>query len=442
MTVGRTSQSNRARLPRLPCILCVLSLLTVGNPARAALEAVDVPSVKGSPRMVLAHRETADATLVIRFGVGSVDDGQTPGLTRLAQQALVLSTQDAEELQRELYASASDLTVGTSVREATFTLHARKEDFGGLAARVLRSVLKPRLLPKRFDLAKAAVAADQEGGDPHDQLVSFVAGSVLLLERAEGGGDFNSALYGDEEMLQQLTFKDVSQHLGRHFLPAGATITATGAFDETALRAVVKDIRGGKAARPLRRPDLSGRLPLTYDKPSRMEQHVRVQLVSTATPQDVAAVHLLTRMLTEHVMWALRRKGLAYGVDGTALIHEWMDAVTLWIPVTGAQDVDVPALLDGLTADVRDGTLPEERYTHFRTVTLEHLRAADQDSAALATLLATGQTHTRWATPEVVAALESMTYAQFQERVKPWLQDKSSIRYVFGRRTQMQGSTR
>ncbi|HEY6098193.1 MAG TPA: hypothetical protein VIW03_02105, partial [Anaeromyxobacter sp.] len=73
--------------------LALLAALGVGAAAAGPFSVEPVRLAAGRPQLVLAPRDGERAALLVRFRAGAVDDGRTPGLTRIAQHVLVEANQ-------------------------------------------------------------------------------------------------------------------------------------------------------------------------------------------------------------------------------------------------------------------------------------------------------------------------------------------------------------
>lgn len=424
--------------------LLVLCACLLSVPAWAGWNVETVQVSPKHPRVRLAPRPTPTATLVIRFPVGSVDDGLAPGLTRLAQRVLLHanSTEDTRRFHQDLYAAGATLETITQVRECGFELTASKEAFPDLAARLLRLVLAPKPLVKELAVARTMAMNDQVDDASNAHLIGFLAGKIMVMESGEDGGDFNAPVYGDPEMLRQITFPDVKKHLLAKFGPMNATVLATGGFEKEPLLAALAPLSGGKRTKALPRADLQGRLPLTYDLPYNREMHLRVFVMKLVDDTSVAAAHVLAGVLNEHIMWKLRRMGITYSTGTLPVVQEWMDGMVILIPISGGQDLQTDKIIQDAVKEIQEGKLPDGFYLRERAATLASLAAAERDSVSLASLLATDNGRREWINQTVVDRIGTLDQATFQATVGPWLEEKSTISFIFGRRNQVQGGVK
>ncbi|MEW5851361.1 MAG: insulinase family protein [Myxococcota bacterium] len=395
------------------------------------------------PRVILAHRATPDATLSIIFNAGSLDDGVASGITRLSQHMLLEAnaTADCRQFHQDVYESAATLSVETTTRTASFTLTGDREHFPALAQRLLRLVLSPKLVAKGLGRAKRLTLNDELVGGSMNDLLRFIAASVIL-EGAEDGADYASSPYGDPLVVRDLTLADVTKHVAKRFSPANATVIATGAFDRELIEGTVATLSGGKARGAFKRSNIKPMLPMRFDKMMRRELHMQVQLMELETPRQVAAARILAPLLNDHIMWRLREQGITYSTMTFPAVQEWLDFVVMVVPVANAQDVRVDKMLADWLGKIREGSLDDAEYDASRSWAISEMHRADGESAALAGELTVGLGRVRWFEPAVEAELRTLTKAQFLETVKPWLEPNSSITFVFGRRDASPGSNR
>ena len=387
------------------------------------------------PRLVLAPRDAADATIVVVFDTGSIDDRLTSGVTRVTQHALLHANlaDDCLSFQREVFGAGGNLQVQTEVREASFVLTVPRADFPTLAPRFLKLLLSPKLDKKGFERAVRLTLNDELESGGMGDLFSFIASSVILVEGGEGGGDYNTPPYGEPETVRTLNFKDVQRQVAERFAPANATVVVTGGFAPKTVGPWLAKVSGGKARRSSTRPDIEGFLPMRFDRWSPRELHLRAQVVTLSSPRRVAAAHVLPLVLNDATFTTLRPKGLTYTPMAAPVVKPWLDFSLLVVPVANAEDVAVEPILDDLVGAIRDGKLTDAEYESHRAFALAEIRRADRDSALLAEALATGTGRVEWHTPEMVAALRAMTKEDFLATVKPWLDKTATIKFRFGK---------
>ena len=100
----------------LPALLAAVVLIAPGEEPFRYLEE---PAAAGRPRVLLAPRRDPEATMVVTYAVGSVDDGSTSGITRLAQRAVLEANRRAnhEALVTALHRAGASLRSRRAQRE-------------------------------------------------------------------------------------------------------------------------------------------------------------------------------------------------------------------------------------------------------------------------------------------------------------------------------------
>lgn len=401
-------------------VACALTLASA-LPARAALGPAEVvPTGPGRPRLLLAPRAGEVAALRVTFAVGSVDDGTSPGLTRLSQYALLEANQRIApaELAREVWAADGRLEVATGQRTCAFTLVASRRDFSRLVHQILPALLAPRLDPSRLPAATERAVLDVAGGS--DDLVP-----VLTALAARDRAYRTHPPHGVRRVLESIDLADVAAHVQGHLTPANAEVVVTGAFDRAEVIRLVRSFRGGV---PTPGEPVALELPFRDRRRAQREVHLLAWPLPLATARDAAAARVLAALLEAELWRQVREAGFAYSFDVQLVRSSWLDALVVALPAHSAGQGDLGSMVRDLVERVRAGKLDDEALPRARTTALAALETVDGSPSALAAALAAGGT--RWHGPQVAAAVAALDRADLVAMVGPWLDPQRSM-YVY-----------
>ncbi len=403
--------------------LLIAGALICALPAAAAAE-FEIERFKDSaahPAIVLARRPGDEATLRISFLTGAVDDGDSSGLTRLAQNAILEANArgDADHLATALFAAHATLSVETGLRDCAFTLTAGKQDFERLATRVAEIVLAPRIRPNRFPRALERTLADVREPGRGGGFIHLLASTVVADYR------YQNRPYGDPGQLKSIRQAQVEAHLAGPMSSANATVVVTGAFDRDVLLRTLRRFRGG-VRRDVPRPVIQ--VPIRSRYSSEHEVHFLAYPLSLGSPRASAATRILAAFLEDRLLHRLRRLGIGYSVAVVPAHTPWIDLLLVAIPAHNPSAIDLSPHLDEATEHVRAGKLGEEAYARARSHVEQVLRRVDRSPLDLATELGGG---IDWYGPAMVASLRAMKRQEFLEIAGPWLAPSNSIHIVF-----------
>jgi predicted Zn-dependent peptidase len=380
------------------------------GPTPPALEPVEeVPTGRGRPRILLAPRAGEVAVLRVTFDVGSMDDGSSPGLTRLAQYALLEANRQVspDELGREVWASGGRLEILTGQRTCAFVLVASRRDFGRLARRLLPALFAPRLDP---DLLPAAVArAVLDVGEDHDLL------TLLTGLGAEGRGWRTHPPHGRRAILESIELDEVSAHLARSFTPARAEVVVTGAFARSEVLPLLGRYRGGA-------PVALERLALDWGqerRPGAREYHLLAFPLRLPGAREAAAARVLAALIEDSLWRGLRGAGLAYSFDARVVHTRWLDALAVLVPAHASDGTDLGATIRGGIERIRAGRFADAELEQARDEVLADLAATDASPERLAEALAEGGTS--WQGPTVAEAVAALRRAELLTPAQEWL---------------------
>jgi len=399
------------------CLGLVMSL-SMGVPPRAAEFGFEaLPAGAGKPRLVLAPRPGATAVMLVTFAAGSFDDGQRPGLTRLAQHTLLEANErgDYGELLAEVFRSGGRLDMETGVHDAQFVLTADARDFGTLAPRVARMLLAPVIDRGRFPLARARAHQDERQLGKGATLLPFLAQVAFTDAR------YQTNPYGDSS-IQDVEADEVAVHLRSALTPANATIVLTGSFDRALMLRELARFAGG-AARPRERPELT--LPLSSMIPSGVEMRILGYPFAVRSPTEAAAVRILAELLQQRILERFRGEGIGYSPTVWPVHTTWLDVLLLVLPAHDAL-TDLSSAMREVVDEVAGDRLPEGLFERARGYAYESLRWIDRHPRELAAELTTP-----WYGKSTAEAARSMSRQELITTAAPWLSSKRAISVVF-----------
>lgn len=393
-----------------------------------------IPGKPGHPDVVLAPRAAPTATLVVRFRTGAYDDGQRYGLTRLSQHAVIDANPAlGDAWHRDLYAQAATLTLRTGVRQSLFILEAPAASFDALATRLLQALLKPKLGKAGFEKARRHTLDDEVASGGLDDMLSFVAGQLIITAVSAEGGDYRNPLYGDRASVAELSLRDVEKHVQRHFTPANATVVVAGSFSSPAVKKALASASGGTRRELERIPPLG--LPKEFERYALREVHLHAQLVDLDGAEQVAAARVLEALVWDRMMWRLRRRGVTYTPMTTLVLREWLDFLAIVVPVSNSRErgIRVEPLLRGYLQEIREGKVTDEEFFRNRDHAVHTLEEVDHEPTPLALALMEGAGRHELHSREVAEAARGLSRERFVELVKPWLADDHAVNFLFGR---------
>lgn len=352
---------------------------SAGAPAPFAIEEIKLG--KGRARLVVAERASERASLKVSFRVGSFDDGNDAGLTRLAQRSLLLANDrfDHVAFERALREGAGSLEVLTSAHEASFVLHAPSQTFDALAKQLIDGLLKPKPVPERFPVAVRATLQDElVAGDPRAWLHQ-----VLTMVMPSPG--YQTPPHGERSALLGITPGDLKARLKAAFTPANATVTAAGAFSLSKLRKTLRRHKGGKLRErlgPIRASNGEVMMPAFF------ETHVIGFPVALREPSDAALLAIAKERIASSLFFELRREGLTY--SSGAFVYQNMRGTWLQAWVTANPHRHHEAQLK--MTEVFDHLLSSEQigisFEQARAQAASRLRRNDREPTHLIHLIA------------------------------------------------------
>lgn len=401
--------------------LCLAGSAPAPAPAPAPAYSV-VPARAGRPAAVFAPRPGPRAALVVRFGVGSVDDatagGPVPGLGHLAQLAMIHANRqlDPVRLVKDVFASDGELTIVTGLEHCEFRLEAASADVDRLAERLLTALLQPAIADgAAFEAARDKALHDRREGRGGDVLAGLAR--VTLPTAAYGW-----PAHGDRDSLERLTAADVRGHVARWFAPANATVVFTGAFDARRAQALARRWSGG--ARAIREPQ-TPMLPMSMVSPSRRELYVAAFRRSVPPPEAWLVAALLDERLER-----LRELGLTYTHAVEVLEEGWLPGTLVVIPLSEGGGHAAVREVEGILNDIRSGAFTAEDLARARALVLARMDALDRDPAALAGELARGAGAPSFGARRV-ADLERADVRAVAASAVDLLRDDAAIRILF-----------
>lgn len=398
------------------------ALLLAAAPAGGAEFEVEVfkPS-PAHPRIVLARRPGATATMVITFRAGSVEDENVPGLARVAQQAILGANARGsyEDLLTRLFAAGSQLDVDTGLRDATFTLTAERREFPRLAEQLAVMALAPRIDARLFPAAvERALHDEREPGRGATILAQLVSVSVT-------DSYYQNPPYGDSS-LDGISQDMVEEHLAGPMSPGNAEVIVTGNFDRDRMLRFLRRFSGG-AAQPRGRPRFD--LPFNGQFAAGVETHILAYPAELKTPVQAGAARIAAAMLEDLLLRRFRGAGVGYSVLSQHFHADWLDLLLLVLPAHDPSETDLAPLFRAAVEEVSSGAVPPATFEQNRDHVWNRLRRIDRDSRLLAGELRGGAPS--WYGPAVAEAVRTMSKETFASTVAPWLAPESSIYVLF-----------
>jgi predicted Zn-dependent peptidase len=378
----------------------------------------DVASVRlgaGRPRLITARRSTTRATLRVAFHGGAYDDGPRPGLTRLAQLAMLESDGVARSLESRAFAAAADFDVATGAVESAFTLTADEADFEGLAEVVIRATLGGAARIDEAGLARAKVRIGLEDNRPPN------VWEPLLVEAA-GDGYLTNDPAGDSDVLDTISLDEVTAHGSRILAPGNATVVATGAFSEARIRGLLAGVAGGSQWIRSEEPKI---LPGTHFALYPGEVRLVAHRSSGADARDLASRSLLSAILDERLQATLRAGGVGYTSTVEIVRSTFLDGILVAFP---AADMGTAmAVFDTVLADLRRGSIEKRELDRNRAYVLAKLRWMDRAPAVLADNLGSGLTGPQFPSRDIVEETYALRASDLTEWARRWLTPSEAV---------------
>lgn len=383
-------------------IPAIALLLLAGAASAAPFEVESFRLSPSHPRVLLAPRETDDATLLILFSAGSFDDGERSGLTRLAQHLLVEGSEHIayEDLRKRIFAAGGELTLETGVRESSFTLTADPVAFPRLAELFLRMIFSPKIDPNAFSFARKRAMHDEARPGREATVLSLVASHLYDDFR------YRNELYGSQDV-ELLSPEEALQHIASRMTPARATVIATGRFDPHGLKKQLSRYTGGDPSAP----DVSHpNLPLKLHIKKNQELYLVGYRTKLTDPKDVAILRMVAALLEDRIRSEFRKEGIGMVPSVFAVHRSWLDFFVVYCPLpSGSQTSIARARIEEAIAKLRRGELKKNEFERNQAYLLKLFAERDRTSLALAEELAAGGGTLEWFSPKVVEELRAMT---------------------------------
>lgn len=400
-----------------------LLLLAVTAPRDHVVERIDLGPDR--PFLVLAPRSTNTATLILRFDVGSYDDGQDYGLTRLTQLAL-LQANGATTYERigwAIYTAGASLRVETEAQTCSFSLTAPVSQFPALADMIVSMVLTPRLQQAGFDSARARVPLSSG----RNEILGLFAQAVFPDARFQVGP-------GGTEALDNVRVDQVARHAKKYFSPANATIIVAGGFDRTSATRLARHRGGSRVSRSP--PTLVGG---RHEEMTWFELHVVGYPVEPRDAQSVAALHLLATIASDRLTRVFRRQGVGYAVEARTVRRPWITMLMLTLPIHASRNIGAAEKLTTEMRSIGSGPLKPGEFDRNRSFLMAELDRANDDSVALAELLSMTDRGLSLFDDSVVQQVRDLGEPQFHEITRSWLDPSSSVHVQFAPYTSKDG---
>jgi predicted Zn-dependent peptidase len=408
---------------RRPGFTLALAAAIAAAPAavHAALEVEVLPPEPGRPRVLLARRPGPLATISISFAAGAADDGGSPGLTRLAQHALLSANQRVswDELVLSAWTAGARLSVDTGQRTATFTLTSAAAEFLPLARQLATAVLAPRLVPARFRDAIARAVLDVGSGD------AGLAGLVTAVAATDDA--FRRPPHGQRGVLESLDLAEVADHVRRHLCPANATVVVTGAFSRGEVVRLLAPFRGGDPRPPGR---IALRLPATERREGEREVNVIGFPLELPRAADAAAARVAVELVHAALWEDFRNSGIGYSFEASVERIPGLDVLVVALPAHDLVEGDLGERLRAVLQRVREGRFSDADLEAARSAAIADLLSVDSRPDALAPALAGGGAS--WHGAATALALRSLDRAGVVAALRGWLDPARSVHLYVG----------
>jgi predicted Zn-dependent peptidase len=395
--------------------------LAAGSARGSEFEFESFKASRAHPRIVLAKRPGATATMLVSFGAGSVEDESTPGLARVCQHALLEANQRGsyEALVTQAFAAGAHLAIETGLHEATFALTADRRDFAPLAELLATMTLAPRIDPRRFPVAVERALQDESEPGKGANLLALLTSTVLADWR------YQNLPYGDRS-LEGISQEIVEEHLQGPMSPGNAVVVVAGNFDRDRMLRFLRRFSGG-GPRPPERPRFD--LPLNARFAAGRETHLLAYPFVVATPAQAAAARVLASAMEERLVQRFRGAGVGYSLRVWQVHTAWLDLLLLVLPAHDPSELDLGPVFREVVEEVREGRLPPDLFERNRQHALRRLRATDRNPTELAEELAGGAGP--WYGPSTAEALRTLSRDAFVASAAAWLAPSSSIYVLF-----------
>ncbi|MHB8878428.1 MAG: insulinase family protein [Myxococcaceae bacterium] len=351
----------------------------------SALPVEVVGGTGGAPKVVLAPRGGAVATLIVTFHTGTCDDGEGNGLTLLSQYALLDANRRKSNaaLQEQLFASAASLTVETGQRECSFTLEAASSEFPALARDLLKMLLAPQLDANRFG---AVLRHARTESGHRNETAWFLATLAPVLT---GDASFMHPATLNPTLLDLYEFDQVRKHVAKRFQPGNATIVIAGGFDAKALKREVMAYSGG--SRDLFTAS-KVQVPIRKEIPSGVEAHVLGYSWDRPEAATAAAERVLASALEEKLTSRLREAGVAYSVVVQPLQESWIKGLLVVVPAhDDASGLNLEPELAKAIGAFAAGDLDEDTFARARSKEIALQTLIDGEAGPLARQLSNSE---------------------------------------------------
>jgi predicted Zn-dependent peptidase len=404
----------------------LLAVAVAAAPAgQAEFDYATMPDEPGRPRVILAPRDSPQATLSVTFDVGSYDEEGIPGLTRLAQHAMLEANPRVpyEKLVTALYRANATLQLDTGQRECGFRLTAPRDEFERLADQLTSLVLAPRIDGGRLAAAAERTRLDQREPDR--------PGSVLVLLTSTIASDprYANDTYGDPDQIDMISVEQVRAHVARWMVPGNATVVFAGGFSPATATRMLRRFRGGARHAP---EPLALDLPIDSSIGAASETHFIAYPFLLARPRDPAALRVLAALLQTRLERQARAAGVGYSPVVFPWHSRWANLLVVRFSVSAGGEAVAASLLKDEIAAIREGRVSDEELEQHRRFVLEQLRVVDRTPADLAAILSAGD-GTGWYGPGLAGALAGLTRADFFASASRWLADSSRVHILFSR---------
>lgn len=388
--------------------------------ASAAAQDVTKRRSPSHPSVTFAPREAASGALVVRFAAGAAHDVALSGLTHLAQWAMLGASahEPWSKLAMDLDRVGATLSVTTGTTESSIILEAPAPEFDGLAERLLRMCLTPKVSASALPTARArAIGVPSEG---LDSLVSVLASTAVPQP------GFTNDPLGQPELIREVTLAELTAHLAGPMAAARATVVVAGRFDVDRLEAALSRARSAPVEPT---PPMTAAVSGVHEADSALDVHLLAYPMRLGTSERAAAAHLASAVIEERLARRLRGAGLAYEVLAEPLRRPWLDFLLVVAPFGTSPGADVgqwiTTEIEALGSEPLSDVDLERNQRH---VLLELARMNRQPEALALALVEGGEGP--WLGVDVIRDLGRMTPERLRTAVAPWVSRAKAVHVV------------
>jgi predicted Zn-dependent peptidase len=381
----------------------------------------------GRMRRYFAHRDAAEAVLLLRFAGGYADEVTGSGIPLVGQHAL-LTAHRKVKLEAVVGAfhggGTAELTTSLGPHESVFMLRAHRKELLDAAETLCTLVFSPAFDPGAF---AGAVERSMVNGAPRLPFHDLVARLSMFTF-------VNDARYRPEvnpDQVEGVILATVKRHAAAVYTAGNATAIATGGFPVGGLDSLLDRFSGGERI-VVRPPKLA--LPVSHRFRGRQERHEFFFPIEMGSPKAVAAARVAAALLQEQVEQRIRRLGHAVIPESRLISTETFRGLAVVVPDHPQLGSDLGALVRQEATVLREARSLPEDIAAARAEAARRLLEVDGRPARLAEELLAGlqaQAGGEWLGPGSVKDIQALTDQELVELVGPSLSPNRSVHLYY-----------